>query len=43
MLNQQDILNLISIVNNTTFKGLEAETIVELKKKLTEMSKTQDL
>lgn len=41
-LNKTDINNLLSIINNTTFKGLEAETIVELKKKLVVLSEKDE-
>lgn len=40
MLNHEDYKNLLSIVNNTTFRGVEAETIVDLKVKLVKLAET---
>lgn len=37
MLNHEDIKSLINIINNTTFRGVEVETVVGLKTKLTQL------
>lgn len=43
MLTTTDYSNLVSIINNTTFKGIEAETVSELKKKLVALAQASEV